>query len=60
VTKADEPTVHDLRDIPPPATANPKSPKEPPTQITPLVEVGQPHLVTPGIGSVPEGQTTHE
>jgi hypothetical protein len=60
VTKADEPNVHDLRDIPPPATANPKSPKEPPGQIAPLVDVAQPHLATPGIGGLPEGQTTHE
>ncbi len=56
--KADEPTVHDLRDITPPATPNPNSPKE--GHLSELVHVSGPHIVTPDVGTEPEGQTTHE
>jgi hypothetical protein len=58
VTKAEEPKVHDLRDDPP--ATPPKIVKKESDGLHELIQVDQPHLATPGISSVPEGQTTHE
>ena len=57
--KTDESKVRDLRDNVNAEAVDPGIAKEL-DELKPLVEVDQPHLVTPGIGVQTPGQTTHE
>jgi len=59
VKKPEKPKIRDLRDIPPPKPINPIV-RQDLDGSKPLVAVDEFHLVTPGIGSEPVGQTTHE